>query len=124
MDLKLESGDGMLLATVTGRVSFGQALECWQTVCDAAARRGCDKILFDALGLEGELSVLEKYDVSKFIVEYFVHASKSPAVAVVGKPPTVTGFGALVASNRGLLVVVFSERKAGLGWLMGFGGIG
>jgi hypothetical protein len=121
MDLKLESRGGLLLATVTGRVSFREALECWKTVCDAAARRACGKILFDWLGVEGEISDLEKYKVSKIIVEYCRQPSMSPTVAVLGKPPTITGFGALVASNRGLMVVTFSERQAGLDWLSRFG---
>jgi len=121
MDLTLESRDGLLLATVTGRVSFREALKCWKRLCDSAAERGCGKILFDALGGEGEISDLEKYEVSKIIVEHCRQPSMSPTVAVVGKPPTITGFGALVASNRGLTVFTFSERQAALDWLMGFG---
>ena len=125
MDLTLESREGVLLATVTGRVSFREALECWKNVCDAAAERGCGKILFDWLGVEGEISDLEKYEVSKNIVERCVNTSVSPTtVAVVGKPPTITGFGALVASNRGLMILTFTERQAGLVWLMGFGSKG
>jgi len=121
MNLTLESRDGLLLATVTGRVSCAEALECWKNVCDAAAELGCSKILFDWLGVEGEISDLEKYKVSMIIVKYCVHASKSPTVVVVGKPPTITGFGALVALNRGLMVVTFGERQAGLDWLSAFG---
>jgi hypothetical protein len=121
MNLKFESRDGLLLATVTGRVSFEEALKCWKAVCDAAAGRECGKILFDWLGAEGEISDLEKYEVSKNILEYCVHTSISPTVAVVGKPPTIMGFGALVARNRGLTVFTFPDRQAGLDWLMGFG---
>ena len=120
MDLKLESREGVLLAMVTGRVSFREAVECWKTVCDAAARDGCDRILCDWLGAEGVISDVEKYEISKIIVEY-CQPSLSPTVAVVGKPPTITGFGALVASNRGLMILTFPERQAGLDWLMGFG---
>jgi hypothetical protein len=40
----------------------------------------------------------------------------SPTVAVVGKPPTVTGLGTLVASNRGM-ILMFSERQTALDWL-------
>ena len=124
MDLTLESRDGLLLATATGRVSFSEAAECWKKVCDAAAEKGCGKILFDALAAEGEISDLEKYEVSKIIVEYCRQHSMSPTVAVVGKPPTITGFGALVATNRGLTVFTFSERQAALDWLMGLSSIG
>jgi hypothetical protein len=121
MEVKLKSSDGFLQATVTGRVSFREALECWKTVCDAAARRECGKILCDWLGVEGEISDVEKYEVSKIIVEYCRQLSMFPTVAVVGKPPTITGFGVLVASNRGLMVVTFSERQAAMDWLKGFG---
>ena len=121
MDLTLESREGVLLATVTGRVSFSEALRCWKKVCDAAADRRCGKILFDWLGAEGEISDLEKYEISKIIADYCQQPSMSPTVAVVGKPPTITGFGALVASNRGLMVMTFSERQAGLEWLKGYG---
>jgi len=121
MELKLESRDGVLLATVTGAVSFSEALERWKKVCDAAAERECGKILFDLLGADGELSDLEKYEVSKTIVEYCQIRSMPPTIAVVGKPPTVTGFGALVASNRGMMILTFSQRQAALDWLNGFG---
>ena len=85
-------------------------------------RRGCAaKSCLDWLGVEGEISDLEKYEVSKNILEYCVHTSMPPTVAVVGKPPTFTGFGALVARNRGLTVFTFTERQAGLDWVMGFG---
>ena len=95
-------------------------MECWKKVCDAAAENGCGKILFDWLGVEGEISDLEKYEVSKNILEYYAHTSIFPTVAVVGKPPTNTEFGALVARNRGLTVFTFPERQAGLDFLSGF----
>jgi len=39
----------------------------------------------------------------------------NPAVALIGKPPAVKGFGAEVASNRGLLVVTFFRTASGDG---------
>jgi hypothetical protein len=44
-----------------------------------------------------------------------------PTIAIIGKPPTITGFEALVARNRGLTVFTFPDRQAGVDWLMGFG---
>jgi hypothetical protein len=122
MNLKLESRDGIVLATATGQlVSLSEALEHCKDICDAAAEKGYPKILFDCLAVEGELSVLERYQLGKTIAEYCRSGSINPAVAIIGKPPAVTGFGAEVASNRGLLVVTFLERQAGLDWLIGFG---
>jgi hypothetical protein len=40
---------------------------------------------------------------------------------VIGKKPTITGFSARIAANRGAMVQTFSERQAGLDWLNGFG---
>jgi hypothetical protein len=50
MDLKLDSRDGVLLATVTGAVSFSAALERWKNVCDAATEQVCGKICLICLG--------------------------------------------------------------------------
>ena len=121
MDLALESRERFLLATATGQISFKEVLEGCKNMCDAAAERGFGKILFDGLAVEGELSVLERYEIGKTIAEYCRSRSMSPTVALIGNPPAVTGFGAEVALNRGLLVVKFSERQVGMDSLNGFG---
>jgi hypothetical protein len=121
MDLKLESGDGLLLATATGQVSLRETVEVGKTICDAAAERGLGKILLDCLAAEGELSFTERYILGNTIVDYCAIRSMTPKLAVIGKPPTITGFVAEVASNRGLPVGTFSERQAGLDWLNKFG---
>lgn len=121
MDLKLESREGFLLATATGRVSLSEALKVYKKSCDAAVRRGFDKILFDFLGLTGELSDLERYELGKQGAEYCLNLSPTLKTAVIGKPPTVDGFVARVASNRGVVVETFPERQAAMDWLNGFG---
>jgi hypothetical protein len=121
MDMKLESRDGFLLATATGRVSSSEAREWCKNVCGAAAARAFGRILIDCLGVEGELSDLERYEIGKSMAENCLSRSMFPTIALVGKPPTITGFEALVALNRGLTVLTFSERQAGLDWLKGFG---
>jgi hypothetical protein len=47
-----------------------------------------------------------------------------PKVALVGKPPTVTGFGAQVVQNRGLTSMTFSEIQPALNWLRAIGSKG
>jgi hypothetical protein len=117
MDLKLESREGLLLATAAGRVSLNEVVELGKQVCDAAAERGLRKILLDCVGVEGELSVTERFILGKTIVDYCVTRSIAAKVAVIGKPPTVTGLGAQVAWNRGMMVETFSDRQAALEWL-------
>ena len=48
------------------------------------------------------------------IAAYSVSKSIYPKVTVVGKPPTISGFGAQVASNRGLTSTTFSESQLAL----------
>jgi len=120
MDLKLEARDGFLLATATGRVSSNEAREWCKHICDPAADRGLNRIVLDCLGVEGELSDLDRYEIGKAMAENCLNRS-SPTIALIGKPPTITGFEALVARNRGLTVFTFPERQAGLDWLNRFG---
>jgi hypothetical protein len=69
----------------------------------------------------GELSVTERYILGKTIVESCVTGSIAVKVAVIGNPPTVTGLGAQVAWNRGMLVETFSDRQEAMDWLNGIG---
>jgi len=121
MDLKLESREDHLLASAAGRVSLNEVVELGKKGCDTAAERGLRKILLDCAALEGELSAKERFILGKTIVEYCITRSIAVKVAVVGNPPTVTGLGAQVAWNRGMMVETFSDRQAGLDWLNGFG---
>ena len=121
MDLTFEPRDGFLLATATGQVSLDAVLELHRKICDAATKGGFNKILYDCSAITGELSVLEEYEIAKTIAAYCMSKSVNPKVALIGRPPSVTGFAAEVASNRGLLVSAFSERQAGLDWLNAFG---
>jgi hypothetical protein len=41
----------------------------------------------------------------------------NPAVAVVGTPPVVDGFGVQVAQNLGALVLLFSNAEKAKDWL-------
>ena len=120
MQLKLASQDEVFVATATGRVSVQAVLRVFKNVIDTAAERGFDKILMDFLAVTGELAVMDLYEIGKGMAEYCESKSISPKVALMGKPPLVTGFGAEVASNRGLISMTFSERQPALNWLHAF----
>ena len=117
VDLILEPRDGFLLAIAVGEVSFDSALESCRNMCDLAADLGLRKILLDCLAVEGDLSPDERFELGKTIAEYCQSRLTIFAVAVIGKPPSVTGHGARVASNRGMPVDIFSDRQQGLDWL-------
>ena len=121
MQVTLASQDDFLLATATGRVSVKDVLYVFKKVIDTATERGFDKILLDFLAVTGELAVTDLYEIGKAMAEYCVSKSIYPKVALIGKPPLVTGFGAEVASNRGLTSMTFSERHPALTWLRAIG---
>jgi len=120
MYLKLEPRGGLWLATVSGRVSLAEALELGWRVCAAAAGQGFGKVLVDCLAVAGELSVVDRYELGEEVAEYCKYRSIIPTIALLGQVPTVTGFCALVARNRGMLVETFSESQTALGWLNRF----
>lgn len=118
MDLKIESGDGILLATIAGELSsLPEAVECLKKVYDAAAEGGLDKILLDCLAVKSRLSEINKYGVIMTMVQYSAELRIFPKVAWVGQPPAVTGFGALLQSNRGRESRAFPERQEAVDWL-------
>ena len=121
MQLRIAPQGDFLLATAAGRVSTTEVLRVFKTVIDAATERGFDKILLDFLEVTGELSTFDLYRIGKAMAEYCASKAICPKVAAVGKPPTVAGFGAEVASNRGLTSMTFSERKPALKWPRAFG---
>ena len=117
VDLILEPRDGFLLAIALGQLSFREAVESCQSMCDLAAGLGLRKILLDCLAVEGDLSPDERFELGKTTAEYCQSQLRIPALALIGKPPAVTGLGARAASNRGMPVEIFSDRQQGLDWL-------
>jgi hypothetical protein len=117
MQLTLVLQDGFLLATAGGQVSIEEVLRIFKNAIDTAMERGFDKILIDFLAATGGLSDMDRYNIGKAMAEYCRNRPIYPRVAVVGKPPIVNGFGAQVASNRGLISMTFSETQPALNWL-------
>jgi len=117
IELTIAPQEDFLLATGVGRVSTEELLRVLTTVIDASTEQGFDKILLDLSAVMGEVSVMNLYAVGRAMAEYCVNTSIHPKLAVIGKPPTVTGFGAEVASNRGLTSKTFSEIQSALNWL-------
>jgi hypothetical protein len=117
MELTLSSENGVMVAIASGRASVEEVLRVFKIVIDAAIERRVEKVLMDFLEVNGELSTLGLYEIGKLMAEYCVNKRYYPKVAVIGNPPTVTGFGAQVACNRNLVSMTFSERQLALNWL-------
>lgn len=117
MEISVTPQGDVLMSKATGSVSVDEVLRVLKEIVDTACEQGFDKILLDLSTVTGELSTFELYEVGKTIAEYYVKKAFYVRVAVLGKPPTVTGFGAEVARNRGLPSETFSDSKAAMNWL-------
>jgi hypothetical protein len=117
MDLIFQPRCNFLIATASGKVSFEDALENCLNMCEFAAGLGVRKILFDCLALEGDLSGEERFELGKTIVQHCRRRLRVTRVALIGKPPSVTGYAARVAAEGGIPVEIFSDRERGLDWL-------
>ena len=114
---KVEVQDQVLVVTVEGRVSLGEAVQMWNIVCDNAADKQVQKILVNLLAVEKSISTLENYE---FAVETLKRAHELRLqVAWVGTPPITNPFGILVAKNRGANFETFTSVDLGNAWLSG-----
>ena len=117
MDVKLESQEAFLVATMAGTMSMQEAEEVGNKVCDIAAEMGFGKVLFDCFAVEGDLSVVDRHKLGENLAEHYKNQWKIPAIAVVGSLPTINGVAARVAWNRGMLIKQFFELEPALDWL-------
>jgi len=116
MVMKVESGDGLLIAAVSGPVSATRISGLFKEICDTAVAKGFHKILIDCAGLNGDLSVREKYAIGKELADHQSNRM-SLKIALVGEEPAMTGVGVAAAQNRGLDVELFYDRQRALAWL-------
>jgi len=110
--------EGVLVATVTGPVSLAGAVQRLQETFAFAAQNSTRKILINTLDATGDLSVFERCRIATRAVHYYRSLNVGGhAIALVGKPPLVNGFGLQVAQNMGALALLFSNTEPALRWL-------
>ena len=117
LHIDMELKDGLLLVTASGNFVFNAALRLLKQIFDSAKEKEVNKILLNSLAVDGQLSAAERYTLAVELVAYIKQRQMNPRLAIVGKPPATTGFGALVAQNRGVTTEVFSSQPEALSWL-------
>jgi len=117
LHINIESHGGLLLVTASGDVEFDGALKLFKQACDTAEEKGTNKILVNTFAVNGELSVYERYQIGVEIAAYVKQRQLNSRLAIVGKPPTMDGFGVRVAQNRDLVTNAFSSQQEALNWL-------
>ena len=114
-DEKLQ--DGVFVAVGGGTFNSVAALRLLKQICDTATEKHVKKILVNALALDGAVSELERYEVAAELTKYLQQRGWDYRLAIVGKPPTVDGFGVRVAQNRGLSAEHFTTERDAMTWL-------
>jgi hypothetical protein len=114
MEVDVELQEDLLLAIVSGTLSFDAALSVWKKVLETAGEHQVKRILVDAAAVGGTLSITERY---RLATELSPLAAQDATIAVVGESSTLEAFALIVAQNLGRLVMMFPTRPQALRWL-------
>ncbi len=109
--------DGVLSIVGGGTFKSVAALQLLKQICDMATEKHVNKILVNALALDGTVSELDRYQVAVELTTYLQERGWNYRLAIVGKSPTVDAFGVRVAQNRGLTAEYFSTDQEAMNWL-------
>jgi len=113
----LRTDGELLLAIVTGTMSFDAVWQILKQICDTALEKNFTRILVDALATQRVLKTIDRYTIGVKLVAYCGRQKFWPRLAFVGQPPVADGFGVLVAKNRGLDTEIFPNWKEALEWV-------
>ena len=117
LEAKLEVDGKLLTVTISGNWSFNAARHLVKLTFDTALEERASLILADCLGMESTLTTLDRFKLGTELQNYPPARRMPQRIAVVGNPPAVDGFAALVASNRGVWTKVFTNHHQALDWL-------
>ena len=119
MEVKFDSRTDCVFASITGPIAPERLLPIFCKIIDTAIERGLGLILVDFSASSGALATSERFNIAESAAAYFLSKSRTirPKIAIVGKAPLIDGFGAMVASNRGMNAKAFSDVSQALDWL-------
>src|SRR5262245_60456863 len=117
LHVDLNTDGELLLAVVTGTMSFDAVWQILKQICDAALQKDLTCILVDALAAQEVLKTFDRYRIGVELVAYCARQKFWPRLAFVGGPPVVDGFGVLVAKNRGLDAETFPNWQEAMKWV-------
>jgi hypothetical protein len=120
MDLRIadeKMQEGVLVVIGAGTFKSAAALRLLKQICDMATEKHVNKILVNALALDGTVSELDRYSIAVELTTYLRQRAWNYRLAIVGKSPSVDGFGVRVAQNRGLTAEHFATEQEALNWL-------
>lgn len=117
MDLVLEASHDVLYGTLSGDVDLTDLIDAFTRIYRFAGSSRLKKALIDCSAVRGELSTMQRYELGDKVAALYHRENGSVRFAVIGHPPMLNGFAALVASNRGVAAQVFETGADALEWL-------
>ena len=115
MNLRTDSWDTILYASVDGEIDFDSYRHLAEQLASLLAERRVSKILLDVRHLSAALEAIERIGLA---VEGTGHASKlgiHPIVAIVG--PSDNGLGVIAAQSLGADIELFTGIHEAIEWL-------
>ena len=99
---------------LTGRLDLSELLELIKRLGAMTREQGDQRLLFDLLGLEGELHTAGQMQVGEWLVQCLPHLAGLASVVPTEK---ITRASENVARSHGIRMQVFDSREAALAWL-------
>jgi hypothetical protein len=124
LDCRFERMGPLLHATLRGAFTVADAKAAYRGLLDECVAGGAVVVLMDCREVEGDPTVMERFDFSEFVAlenVAAVDAGRTAAlrVALVGGSPLIDPrrFGETVALNRGAWIKVTTELDEAVRWL-------
>jgi hypothetical protein len=113
-----------LLIKVSGAFDTIEGYDAFiKDIFESSGKHGIPNILVDARSLQGDLSVLERLEFSKFMAQEYIESIHSQKIkqlriAFVGTIPLIdtSRFGETVAANRGLKILSTTDINEAFEW--------
>jgi hypothetical protein len=114
--MKMEHKPKYLHVEVAGAFDFQRAKDFFDTIVAECTKRKQSKVLIDGRKMEGELSVVNRYELGKYLARARTQAIR---FAIVGTEEVLLSdrFLETVASNLGAIALVTTDIDKALQWL-------
>jgi len=113
--VKIEEKKDYLEVIVAGTFGLQDLKEVVDALKDAQEKYNATKILVDVSGLSGELVELDRFRIGEYAADVL---SRNVRFAMLADDVRINKFFENVATNRGLNVIVVSDRQSALDWLL------
>ncbi len=114
-ELEVKKNKDYLELIFKGTFDLSSLKEVIDAIKDAQEKYNATKILVDVTGLSGELVELDRFRAGEYAADVL---PRNIRFAMLADEVRINKFFENVATNRGLNVIVISDRQSALDWLL------